>query len=208
MKCLKALGLTIVVAAALMAFLEANAASATTLCTATETSCAPARKITTTQDSVIKASLSGSAVIEETNGTELVTCTVGAMEAAISNEGSSTATVSGPITSLTWGKVNEGCNHTVDTLTTGSFEIHHLGGTDNGTVTFKNTSITINIFGVSCVYTAGSGTDLGTLVGGASPTFTFKVSDKKESGGFLCPEDVLWTATYSISQPNPLYVEP
>jgi hypothetical protein len=208
MKYIKMLGLAAVAAAALMAFVGASTASATTLCKATETPCATANQINAVHNNIVKASLSGTAVLEDTNNNELVSCTVGGMEGKITNGGGSAATVSGDITALTWGPKGAGCSQTVHTVKLGELEIHHIAGTDNGTVTVKNTEVTVEIFGVTCTYGSGAVLHLGTLLGGTKPSLTINTVVKRTAGGFLCPEDARWTATYNITQPTPLYVEP
>ncbi|MDQ3724680.1 MAG: hypothetical protein M3335_02115 [Actinomycetota bacterium] len=208
MKYIKMLGLAAVAAAALMAFVGAGTASATTLCTATETPCATANQINAVHDNIIKATLSGTAVLERTSGEALASCTVGGMEGKITNGGGSSATVSGDLTALTWGAKGAGCNQTVHTVKLGELEIHHIAGTDNGTVTAKNTEVTVEIFGVSCTYGSGAALHLGTLTGGKSPVLHINAVVNKTAGGFLCPEDARWTATYNVTQPTPIYVEP
>ena len=202
MKYVKMLGLAAVAAMALMAFLGANSASATVLCTKTETPCAAANKISPSNDPEMVATLTGSAVLEEDPGTNVIaTCSASEMVANSTKAGSKTETAAGSISKLTWG----GCSTTVDNVALGSLEIHHIAGTDHGTVTSVGTEVTLNLFGVSCTL---KGTDLGTLTGGASPVMDITATVDKTAGGFLCPEHANWTATYNITKPKPLYVEP
>ena len=71
-------------------------------------------------------------------------------------------------------------------------------------------TLTINtgFFG-ACTYGTGIGlgTDLGTVVGGALAKITINailplVND--ESG--LCPSEARWTASYTVTKPNPVYI--
>jgi cytoskeletal protein CcmA (bactofilin family) len=201
MKYLKILGLAAIAAAALMAF--AGSASATVLCAnnASTTACSSKYAAGT----VIESSLSASATLETTGGTVLDTCTGGKVNGKVENAGSSTTTVSGKITSLTW----EGCTKETKTLANGELEIHWISGTDNGTLTAKNTQVTVNgLFeGESCIYGAGAGTDLGTVVGGTNATLLISALVPRQTGsGFLCPAETRWTASYKVTAPNPLYV--
>jgi hypothetical protein len=151
----------------------------------------------------------------------LVTCESSTLKATIANAGSSTGTVSGPLdtttnaenkhTGLTWTN----CSSTTDTITTtinnvatiGELEIHWISGTDNGTVTSKNTDVTVSIAGVSCTYGSGAaGLDLGTLVGGTEPSLAINVTVNKLAGSFLCPEHTIWEANYKVTTPHEFYV--
>lgn len=201
MKYLKMIGLAAVAAMALMAFAGAGTASASVLCTATETPCSAAKKISPTNDSEMVATLTGSAVLEEDPGNVIATCTASEMVADSTAAGSKTETAVGKITKLTWG----GCSTTVDNVALGSLEVHHIPGTDNGTVTSIGTEVTLNLFGVSCTL---KGTDLGTITGGTSPVMDVTATVDLTVGSFLCPEHALWTATYNITKPKPLYSEP
>ncbi|HEV2858726.1 MAG TPA: hypothetical protein VGW80_10025 [Solirubrobacterales bacterium] len=202
MKYLKILGLAAVAAAALMAF--AGSASATVLCNNNTSTTACTSKVTA--GTAIKSELNGgSATLETTGGTVLVTCTGSTVAGTVENAGGSAATVGGKITALTWS----GCSKEVKTLVNGELEIHHIAGTDNGTLTAKNTQVTVNgLFeNESCIYGAGTGTDLGTLVGGAPATLSISALVKRQTGsGALCPAETRWTASYKVTAPNPLYV--
>ncbi|HEV2858724.1 MAG TPA: hypothetical protein VGW80_10015 [Solirubrobacterales bacterium] len=205
MKYAKMLGLALVAAAALMAFVGAGTASATKLCknNLNTTTCSESYGTGT----VIDATLAGekpSAILETTGGTVLDTCTSSTVKGKTATAGSSTETVKGPIEELTWG----GCTKETKTLTTGELEIHHIAGTDNGTLTAKDTQVTVNgLFeNESCVYGAGTGTDLGVVTGGATATITINALVKRVTGGFSCPAETRWTASYTVTAPKPLYV--
>jgi hypothetical protein len=224
MKYLKMLGLAAVSAMALMAFLGAGTASATVLCKTAMTEGCAAAGWAYPAGTVIDSSLEGPAVLETTEGVEIDTCTEGTVKGATSNAGSSTETVSGNIEEtedaggvktfpgLTWGN----CTQTTDTLRSGSLEVHWIAGTDNGTVTGKNSRVTVNTFGVSCIFgTAGTGTHIGTLT--ATPknakgetekqaTLDIEAIVPKIEGGFLCPADARWTGSYRVTSPEPLHI--
>ena len=181
----------------LMAVIGVASASATVLCAESTTS-----ECTSDGGPVINASLTKASKISNTEGSVLDECTSGTLVGAPSNIGSSTETVSGPIGELTWAS----CTKTTDTISSGELEIHWISGTDNGTVTGKNNSVTALISGVSCTYGTGTGTDLGTLEGGSPATINVSAVLAKTAGGFLCPASVKWTATYSVTSPQPLDV--
>lgn len=203
MKYLKMLGLAAIAAMGLMAFVGAGTASATVLCTATETPCSAAHTISPTNDPTMVATQVGTGILQEdkeTNPATYVTCSGSEMKATSTKAGNSTETPTGEVTSLTWS----GCTHTVNTVALGTMEVHHIEGTDNGTVTSSGTQVTTNIIGVSCTF---KGTDLGTLTGGTSPVMDISATVDLVAGSFLCPEHATWTDTYNITSPTPLYVE-
>jgi hypothetical protein len=194
MKYLKMIGLAALAAMALMGF--AGSASATELYSGA---------VTQGKGTVIDASLSGSAILETTGGEVLNTCTGGTVKGSIENAGSATTTVSGPISELTWS----GCTRETKTIANGSLEIHHIAKTINGTVTGKNSEVTINgIFGSSCVYGTGAALDLGELKGSTTndATLAIKATVPRTAGGFLCPSTAVWNASYTVTQPTPLHV--
>lgn len=201
MKYVKMLGLAVMAAMALMAFIGAGTASATVLCKTATNPCTEKYG-----DVEMHAVLEGTATLETTAGTALATCTVGTMSGTVAKTGSSTETVSGPMGALTWGPKGEGCNQVVSTLKTGSLEVHYTSG-NNGSVTASATEVTVEISGVSCRYESGAGLNLGTLTGGKPATLTVNtVVNEVSPGQFLCPDDARWTAAYEVTSPNPLYV--
>jgi len=105
-------------------------------------------------------------------------------------------------TALTWG----GCNQVTKTLEGGELEVHQIAGTHNGTVTAKGFKVTVVVAGVSCVFGAGTGVDLGTLTGGAPAKLDASAVVNKVEGGFLCPADSNWTAEYTVTNHTAAYV--
>ena len=201
MKYLKMLGLAVVAAMALMAMAGAGTASATVLCKTTSTPCNSVYG----KGTVIRPTLTGSNVLETLEGSTLTTCVGTSIKTVIENPGGATATVFGPNTEL----VATGCTNQTFTLKSGSLEIHHIAGTDNGTVTGLVAEVTVVVFGgTSCTYGAGTGTDIGTLIGGESPVIKVNGIVKKTAGGFICPAETRWTGEYKVTEPTPIYVEP
>jgi hypothetical protein len=200
MKYVKMIGLAAAAAMALMAFL-ASSASATTLTSPAGT--------TLPEGTVIEATLKGSAVLEETGGTTLDTCTSSTVSGKTTNKGGDGAgePVTGNIETLDWG----GCIAPTVSLknadnTYGSLSVEATGG-GNGTVSGKNSRVTVGIFGVSCIYGTGAGTVLGTATGGEPATIDINAAINLQEGGILCPPTTKWTATYTITKPNPLFVD-
>lgn len=117
------------------------------------------------------------------------------------------ATISMSISALNWGK----CTHPAFTITNGSFAITKIAGTDNGTLSGAATTITTEVSGVSCLYTTGTGTTLGTVTGktGATEHATVDIDaviNEEEPKKILCPDTVTWAASYLITSPTALNV--
>ena len=202
MKHLRMFVLAVIAVLACMACIESGSASATVLCESTTTPCNGKVPAGATVAANLRAGTS--AIFETTSGELVTTCTGSSLTGHITNEGSSTETVQGAVTGLTW----TGCTSTTITNNLGSFEIHHISGTDNGTFTSFHTTITAILFGVSCGYDTTNGVDLGTLVGGTDPVLNISAVLPKEIGSFVCPSDIRWTAQYTFTAPASFYVEP
>ncbi|HXQ88744.1 MAG TPA: hypothetical protein VN733_03810 [Solirubrobacterales bacterium] len=132
-------------------------------------------------------------------GTETATCSSGTIEGKTTNR--SAATISLDVSS--WWAGN--CSEAVTTVATGLLEIGWTSGS-NGTVTGKATQKTTLMFGVSCTYGTGEGTDLGSITGGSAPVLKIAALVPKVAGGFLCPSKVGWDDEFEITQPHALFV--
>jgi len=194
MKYVKMLTLA-VTAAALLALIGAATASATTLCK-NNTSTA---KCTATYgpNTIIEGSLkSANTLLEDTFGTSLGSCTTSTVKLEVMKAGSSTETVSGPITGLTFGGM--GCN--ITKVEAKTFEIHQIANTDNGTLTAGNFQLSIPVGTETCIY-GGTTVDLGTLEGGTPAKIKLNgvLSLVNKCAG---PADVVWTGEYALSAPE------
>lgn len=201
MKHLKLLALAAVAAAAVTAFLGADTASATVLCTTTSTRCTVPYPAGTKFDASLEEGTS--AVFESTTGELRKTCTGGTIKGKLANEGGPLETVRITLEEWIW----TGCTHTSPMIVAGELEVHHIAGTDNGTLTAKNTKWTTTSVGVSCVYGFGNGAHIGTLTGGFEATIDINAVLRKQEGGFLCPETEILTASFWVTEPKPLFVE-
>jgi hypothetical protein len=206
MKYLKILGLAAVAAMAMMAF--AGSASATEL----KSGGTAGTKLGV--GATLEASLEKSAILATTGGTTLATCTTASVKGSIGNAGGAGATVTGPVTkeNLTWAPKGAGCTNTTHTIEGGELEIHGIAGSHNGTLTAKKFQVTVDgIFGVSCIFTAGTGTHMGTLTGAATATghavmdINATVTKTPGSSGF-CPEKAVWTGNYKVTNQTGLVV--
>jgi hypothetical protein len=178
MKKLRALGVFAVAAASLTAF--AGSASATTpviFSTGVE--------YTGTIDFSGTESLFWEASVIQ------ITCTEWTIEGDVTTNTNGVA--SGPITSISLTNCGES---TVDTLAAGSFEIKSGGETR-----LSGNRVTMERFGISCVYGGGTGTKFGTLKAGGS--LKVEAALPKQTGSnFLCPSTAAVSGTGTITSPH------
>ena len=207
MKYLKMLGIAAIAAAGFMAFVGAGSASATVLCTTTDT---PKCSMPYLEGETLHATLKTGTSAKLTRGSEVIaTCTEstvhGTLEAWESSPDPTYQRILNTTGSagLSWG----GCNQTTHTINSGTLYIDYISGTHDGTVTGKLAQVTVNIFGVSCTYGAAEGgTHLGTLTGGTAPILNISTTVVKVAGGFLCPATSGWDAEYEITSPHAVFV--
>jgi hypothetical protein len=187
MKYIKILSLMAVAAAALMAF--AGTAAATVL-EGSGGNLAKGTKIDSTGTSaVLKA------------GFATITCNHSEVDGTTSNAGGAGETVEGNISNLSFTE----CDGVVKVLSKGKLVVHYTSGS-NGTVTSEGAEVTVEKNGVHCVYGTPTATSIGTLSGGNPAKLNASASLTKTSGGFLCANPASWTASYTVTSPNPLYV--
>jgi hypothetical protein len=207
MKYLKMLALAAVAAAALMVFIGVGTASATTLCSTTVETCPAGQKLTvgTILDFTLTSGVSSAWKETSTGGgggEVLDTCKGSTLKGEITNAGSSTETVTGKFTAITWGT----CTFPTTTTLLGKFEIHKIAGTSNGTVTVEDgteNKMTINtIFFGTCVYAMPGGESIGDFTEGNPAVFHMAaVLEKTEGSNLACPETSVLFATYSLTSP-------
>jgi hypothetical protein len=197
MKYLKMLGLAAVAAAAMTAILGAGTASATTLCENNQTTGCTKHVANETE---LDFSLEPETVATLTDsfGIPIVECKASTVKGKTTSTGSSTTTVEGNITSLSFTECTREVH--VNTKTTGTLEIHHKAGTDDGTVTSNDTTVSItNVpFLGTCRYLTNN-TDIGTLfgsLGDTDPTFEINALIPTETSG--CPNG-RWEGSYEYT---------
>jgi hypothetical protein len=205
MKHVKMLGIAAVAATALMAFVGAGTASATVLCSTNTTPCTGTKYGVGTK---VESHLRAGTEAVFTGGFATLKCTEAITSGEVTNAGSSTATVVVKITTLDF----TGCNCTMTVLSNGELEVHYTSA-GNGTLTGKNSSVTMNCSGVSCIFgTAAAGPTIGPTTGGA--TASIKAEAKLpyiagDASNFTCTlgsGTYTWNATYDVTKPAPLFV--
>lgn len=192
MKHLKMLGLTAVMAAALMALVGVGMASATTL--------------TGVGGAVLKT---GTTIHVVSSGTNTMTTSFLNIQCNTSKAAGKTSNETGTaITIEVTERTTEGCNCEVVVLKTGTLSIT-WSSSSSGTVKSSGAEITATcstIFGnVHCIY-ATNNTDMGTLVGGTTATLSTSADIPRLTTNALCAEKGTWDATYKVDNPDTLNV--
>jgi hypothetical protein len=190
MKHIKMLGLAVVAAAALMALVGASTASAAALYSGATKQGVGTKIESTGTNAVLKA------------GFATITCGHSEVDGKVENAGGVGVPVSGAINRLTFTE----CNATVNVLKRGELIVHHIAGSDDGTVTSKGAEVTVSTAGTSCTYGTPNATHIGVLTGGSPATLHASASLTRIAGGFLCANPATWTATYTVSTPNPAHI--
>ncbi|MGN6216848.1 MAG: hypothetical protein ACTHN7_07820 [Solirubrobacterales bacterium] len=199
MKYVKMLGLAAIAAAALMAFVGASSASATTLTCGSE-SCAAG--------TTIKSVSEGKAVLDAPFGNVECESTVEGHTTNAEEKGTA-GNADGPITSLTFTPCNSG--NTVKVLKAGSLSIASAGES-NGTLSSSGSEVEVIHLGVQCIFTT-SNTTLGTVTGsnttGGNATLDIKATIPRTggSGGAFCGSSAPWTGSYKVTSPATLNVD-
>jgi hypothetical protein len=200
MKYLKMLGLAAVAAMALMAFVGAGTASATTL---------EVGGVKQTGAVAIEASLKAgtSAILKDTNNATVDTCT-GSTAKGSTVTPFTGATVTGPLNAV-GGLTFTGCSHTTHVIKPGTLHIAWTSGT-NGTVSSSGAEVTIvsTVFGASCTAKTGIGTTIGTLTGAttAGNPSAHAIMDINGVIPMGICGDAVWTGTYTVTSPTDLGV--
>lgn len=204
MKYLKMLGLAVVAAMALSAFLGAGSASATVLCKTYVTPCPAAWDYPAGTEIDASLAKGSSAVLSSTSGTVLNTCTDSTFKGKTTNTGGAAETVDGNVESMTFAN----CSSSIAVLALGKFEIHYVGPKTSGALTFIGSKATMLTFGVDCIYGTGSGTQVGVMTseeGMENAEADVEAILAREEGSLLCPNTISWKAKYVITTPKPLY---
>jgi hypothetical protein len=202
MKHVKMLCLGALATAALLALAGAGTASATVICKNnlnTETCSEPWPVGTEGTASLASGT---SATLTDTTGNTLNTCTKSTVTGKLQSQGKGAPAFS-TLTTLTL----ENCFFVTKTVNPGSGELTWIKGTDNGTLVTRNTEVTINtsLFG-SCIYGTGSGTDMGTTVGGNPGSININTIVTRLGTNFACPTTAIFTAKYVATSPTNAWV--
>ena len=201
MKHVKLFVLTILCAAAFIAFDGGATASATVLCSTTQDPCPPAQRWSAPALLELTRSMKTvSFALADTEGENIDTCTESLMIASLGSEGSATTTPEGVFSSIT----HTGCTFPTTTRKSGGFKLHKTAGTSNLQIKSFGTELTINTFFFgSCIYGPSGEATLGSLEEGKPAIFTMNGLWVKRSGSnFACPETVKASGTYTLTSPS------
>lgn len=198
MKNLRILGLAAIATMAMLAYLGVGSASGVVLCTAKVNPC-PAGK-DEPAGTKIEATLNGSASWATTGGTVISTCTIGTHKWEMENTGGLNKDVIKKKQVFNFAN----CTSPAGVLALGEGREQHISGTENATMFDSGTEITMQVFGVDCVYGTGSGTDMGTAEAGSEASLSENAVLAKISGSLLCPNSVAFKALWTITNPKNL----
>lgn len=197
MKHFKLLGLAVIAVLGLMAFGGADTVSATTLCKTNITPC-PAGwdwPVGTSMHDTKKRTLS----VTSPPGTTVSQCEETTETSAL--EQTSAPVLSFSLHTRDWTK----CTTTVKNITTGKLTVKWLKENEAEVVS-DEMKVTFVLGGISCTYTTGEGTKLGTFKGGSEPTMKIETKIKKAEGSFACPSEPTLDSEVVITEPNPIFV--
>ncbi len=203
MRLIKMLGLGMVAAIAAMALVGVGSASAhsTALCKTNELPC----KSPLPSGTAITGAL-------ESGTTAKLKSSIGTVECKKSPTSGKTTSglatsVSGSITALKFEECKLGetsCTVTTEGLPYAA-SVLVIPGTMNGEFTVKNPSATVKCGAlINCTFGFES-VNL-TVDGGAPAKLLAKEERLTLEKGFICPGESFWTATYTITAPNPLFI--
>jgi hypothetical protein len=207
MKRLTLMGGGILAALAMAATLTAATASATELCSTATTPCSGTKYGSGT---TLHAEHTTTAVFVSQITT--VTCTSSTLHIETNSSGGATVTA---VTSHFIGFIFEGCTRTggekctATTTNLGNATITGGSASTTGTFNFNITSKTgVNLtcgFFINCTFSTSSATLAGRNQTTGKPTVKAELVAMAREGG-LCPESSIWTGSYEIDKPTPLFI--
>jgi hypothetical protein len=218
MRKLMKLGVSAVALVALaVAAIGAGSASATVLCRSAPSThvCPAADLLAGPGRSTTVTATSSSAVLRTSGGliNPVVTCTSSTATITAGPGGGAGLALPGRLTGLTFTRCTStnptGCS--ASAIVTGLPTSGSLSWTTNwdGTITITAPDVEIDcpFLGttVRCHY--GGNAVTGTVRGGNPATVTFNGVRVNSTSGSPCPPTTSWTATYTVTSPNPMYVE-
>lgn len=192
MKYSKTLGLALMGAMALAAFLGTAPASATVLCKTASNPCPSESRYPA--GTAFDASLaSGTSMIWEGELGTWETCTGSTVTAKTTGSGSGLLTV--PLAVEGWTFI--ACTHPAGLTSKGEMEVHWITGTNNGILTARGTAGTV----LSCTWSLKEWTQIGIIKGGSPAELEVTLPT-----GVSCYPITQMTARYTINSPKPLYI--
>lgn len=176
----------------------ASSASATVLC---KTATNPCTGGTYAKGTAIEMSLASPVEMEPPFG--VIECTGSTINAEVTSAGGESSTVTANLTSFALSS----CNCPMTVLQKGSLELHSAGS-GNGTVTLNGSEVTTECSGFHCIVKTTI-TDIGSLAGGEMASLAVNATTPRTGGrsGAFCGSGWPWTARYTITKPEPLFVE-
>jgi hypothetical protein len=207
MKCLRIFGPAAAVAA--LALVVAGTASATVLCktNASTATCGAPNHVKAGE--TIEAALEGlnQAVFEDMNNNVKEKCPSSVIRGTTENTGSATETVKWKVPAIELSFSNCGTT-TINNSAAGKIEMEWIPKTDNATLKATGFKIETNPFGSEwCIYEFGAtSTDIGVLKGANAASISVNAVIPRVNTCSFGPNPIRLTGTYTVREPNPLYV--
>lgn len=201
MRRLGALGVVLAIALLALGLGGGTTASATVLC---KTATNPCSGNFYGKGTTVEASLkSGTKSVLHSPSND-IECTSSSIKGEVTSPGGVGSNASGTVSSLSFG----GCNATVSVLKKGTFTIESPAE-GNGTLKLEGLEITTEFLSTHCIY---AGPASFSLNGGGMAVIAGPSSLRRTGGnsGLFCgtlESSQAWTAEYTITAPEPLYVE-
>jgi hypothetical protein len=177
---------------------SASTASATVLC---KTATNPCTGGTYGKGTALEASLKFSKM----HPLGALNCAEGSIKGEVTNAGGEGTNVTGTFSNVSFS--NCGSN-TVTVLKPGTFKIKSPSG-GNGTLVWEGFEITVIIAGAHCIYGGWLETTALSLEGGEMASLVNSNTTILRTGGMsgiICGGTMTWTAEYTVTAPEPLYV--
>lgn len=199
----KLLGFVVAIAAAITVFINASAASATTLCSAAENPCAA--KMRYPAGTTIKGTLApGTQAVFKAESIGTIKCKGSTLAVKTSQESGSP--LKGELTNITLSSCSLGGTEcTVETSLLGFFEVlvswsfpFNFNATFDGGIDFGFQCGGL----LKCQFT---GKNMSLVGAGGEPATLKSEAIELERNGSICPTESKWTSAYEITGPNPLY---
>lgn len=213
MRYVKMLGLAIAATAALVVFLGAGAASASTICSKNNTPCSTTAEGMLGPKAVVLAQLKAGTKSVMKAGIFNIECSESTLEIETTNTGTKAVGLTAELKDLTLGICTKGSTVAVEAPVTANksvvgLELGYTAATMNGgLIAGVGMRVEYSLLGETCFYGGVINANL-TVVGGAPALIRVEKAKltKLPGSGPLCANPGIWEAEYTVTSPTALYV--
>jgi hypothetical protein len=212
MRYVKILGIAVAATAALVVFLGAGAASASTICSKNNTPCSTTAEGMLGPKTVVLAQLKAGTKSVMKAGIFNIECSESTLEIETTNTGTKAVGLTAELKDLTLGICTKGSTVTVEAPVTANksvvgLELGYTAATMNGgLIAGVGMRVEYSLLGETCFY--GGATKELTVVGGSPALIKADKAKltKLPGSGPLCANPGIWEAEYTVTSPTALYV--